>query len=151
MRHTYSSVGTCFFVMIRRPPRSTRTDTLFPYTTLFRSRLRALRAVEGNARREGPELPRLTWRPGLWLLPAQMRRTQRALACRLGEGPAAVAPALVGRAVRHRDDLLAQGPGDGGGLARRDFRVPGVAVARHHLCEAGLSHDGGGQIGRAHV
>src|SRR3546814_11873358 len=26
-----------FFFMIRRPPRSTRTDTLFPYTTLFRS------------------------------------------------------------------------------------------------------------------
>src|SRR3546814_10518311 len=29
--------------MIRRPPRSTRTDTLFPYTTLFRSR-----SAEGN-------------------------------------------------------------------------------------------------------
>src|SRR3546814_2871301 len=28
-----------FFLMIRRPPRSTRTDTLFPYTTLFRSHL----------------------------------------------------------------------------------------------------------------
>src|SRR3546814_9870725 len=28
-----------FFLMIRRPPRSTRTDTLFPYTTLFRSRV----------------------------------------------------------------------------------------------------------------
>src|SRR3546814_2797676 len=27
-----------FFLMIRRPPRSTHTDTLFPYTTLFRSR-----------------------------------------------------------------------------------------------------------------
>src|SRR3546814_11587505 len=28
----------CFlFLMIRRPPRSTRTDTLFPYTTLFRA------------------------------------------------------------------------------------------------------------------
>src|SRR3546814_12135985 len=27
----------CFFLMIRRPPRSTRTDTLLPYTTLFRS------------------------------------------------------------------------------------------------------------------
>src|SRR3546814_13966707 len=27
--------------MIRRPPRSTRTDTLFPYTTLFRSRVEA--------------------------------------------------------------------------------------------------------------
>src|SRR3546814_3672253 len=29
-----------FFLMIRRPPRSTRTDTLFPYTTLFRSRMK---------------------------------------------------------------------------------------------------------------
>src|SRR3546814_9163589 len=27
----------CFFLMLRRPPRSTRTDTLFPDTTLFRS------------------------------------------------------------------------------------------------------------------
>src|SRR3546814_971517 len=33
--------------MIRRPPRSTRTDTLFPYTTLFRSTLVA-RARNGN-------------------------------------------------------------------------------------------------------
>src|SRR3546814_15442784 len=31
-----------FFLMIRRPPRSTRTDTLFPYTTLFRSKWRLL-------------------------------------------------------------------------------------------------------------
>src|SRR3546814_1772281 len=30
-----------FLLMIRRPPRSTRTDTLFPYTTLFRSLLYA--------------------------------------------------------------------------------------------------------------
>src|SRR3546814_20874640 len=28
-----------FFLMIRRPPRATRTDTLFPYTTLFRSNM----------------------------------------------------------------------------------------------------------------
>src|SRR3546814_7273396 len=34
-----------FFLMIRRPPRSTRTDTLFPYTTLFRS-------IQGRARRD---------------------------------------------------------------------------------------------------
>src|SRR3546814_14653179 len=33
--HIYSLIF--FFLMIRRPPRSTRTDTLFPYTTLFRS------------------------------------------------------------------------------------------------------------------
>src|SRR3546814_10707193 len=36
--------------MIRRPPRSTRTDTLFPYTTLFRSiaRCRTLRQPTGS-------------------------------------------------------------------------------------------------------
>src|SRR3546814_3159000 len=43
--------------MIRRPPRSTRTDTLFPYTTLFRSR----RTVDGCVRtgnRRGSALAR---------------------------------------------------------------------------------------------
>src|SRR3546814_3346792 len=39
--------------MIRRPPRSTRTDTLFPYTTLFRS---------SRGDRAGP-----IWRPARWL------------------------------------------------------------------------------------
>src|SRR3546814_17219011 len=42
-----------FFLMIRRPPRSTRTDTLFPYTTLFRSLY---------LRPKSPSGP-----PGLWL------------------------------------------------------------------------------------
>src|SRR3546814_14239956 len=32
-------IAVFFFLMRRRPPRSTRTDTLFPYTTLFRSHL----------------------------------------------------------------------------------------------------------------
>src|SRR3546814_14988103 len=36
----YFHLSVIFFLMIRRPPRSTRTDTLFPYTTLFRSRRR---------------------------------------------------------------------------------------------------------------
>src|SRR3546814_15393154 len=35
--------------MIRRPPRSTRTDTLFPYTTLFRSDRRRERLVDAEA------------------------------------------------------------------------------------------------------
>src|SRR3546814_9169071 len=35
--HLVSCSVCVFFLMIRRPPRSTRTDTLFPYTTLFRS------------------------------------------------------------------------------------------------------------------
>src|SRR3546814_10670692 len=40
--------SNCLFLMIRRPPRSTRTDTLFPYTTLFRS---GWWAVTGSNRR----------------------------------------------------------------------------------------------------
>src|SRR3546814_1115830 len=74
--------------MIRRPPRSTRTDTLFPYTTLFRSggpvdrrgsegRLSANRAgldhqpaIEGGAGRGGCRLDR-------WLREKLRRRTDR--------------------------------------------------------------------------
>src|SRR3546814_15305442 len=37
----YNCYFFIFFLMIRRPPRSTRTDTLFPYTMLFRSILRS--------------------------------------------------------------------------------------------------------------
>src|SRR3546814_15259064 len=46
-----------FFLMIRRPPRSTRTDTLFPYTTLFRS---------GTARRRGAGTGNRRSRPFVW-------------------------------------------------------------------------------------
>src|SRR3546814_1149486 len=49
----YSYFSLCFFfLMIRRPPRSTRTDTLFPYTTLFRSHAR--RAVHDNRNPANP-------------------------------------------------------------------------------------------------
>src|SRR3546814_10129575 len=41
--------------MIRRPPRSTRTDTLFPYTTLFRSLPGALHAQCPVLCAQGPE------------------------------------------------------------------------------------------------
>src|SRR3546814_8549304 len=47
-----------FFLIIRRPPRSTRTDTLFPYTTLFRS----------------PHIPR-QWRRRLQPAHSEYRRT----------------------------------------------------------------------------
>src|SRR3546814_8043198 len=60
-----------FFLMIRRPPRSTRTDTLFPYTTLFRSSRRRRGVVE-PARLPAPA------RSGLSRLPdARRRRGQR--------------------------------------------------------------------------
>src|SRR3546814_6343512 len=39
----------CLFLMIRRPPRSTRTDTLFPYTTLFRSACGERAGARGSA------------------------------------------------------------------------------------------------------
>src|SRR3546814_8859037 len=47
--------------MIRRPPRSTRTDTLFPYTTLFRSarNLRLPLLPRRRRRRARPDLDRL--------------------------------------------------------------------------------------------
>src|SRR3546814_10652349 len=80
-----------FFLMIRRPPRSTRTDTLFPYTTLFRSNNscgRIRRAGEARARcqraRRRPEEARgavvfqenCRLRPGRPGAPAPERRPQ---------------------------------------------------------------------------
>src|SRR3546814_17325421 len=61
MRFTYYLVSAMcgyvyvfvFFLMIRRPPRSTRTDTLFPYTTLFRSAARRRRGPVGEGGRRG--------------------------------------------------------------------------------------------------
>src|SRR3546814_358703 len=47
MRAQIVVLSCFFFLMIRRPPRSTRTDTLFPYTTLFRS---AHASLAGRAR-----------------------------------------------------------------------------------------------------
>src|SRR3546814_9821862 len=46
-----------FFLRIRRPPRSTRTDTRFPYTTLFRSRVRDVPrdVAPGRSRSDHPE------------------------------------------------------------------------------------------------
>src|SRR3546814_16528930 len=49
-----------FLLMLRRPPRSTRTDTLFPYTTLFRSINTKAVAVFGQATYEIAEDLRLT-------------------------------------------------------------------------------------------
>src|SRR3546814_20623960 len=45
-----------FFLMIRRPPRSTRTDSRLPYTTLFRSRTTAADAEPSLAQGAGREI-----------------------------------------------------------------------------------------------
>src|SRR3546814_8928355 len=89
--------------MIRRPPRSTRTDTLFPYTTLFRSR-RSRRAdaaqldrIDGGPRHQGRELG-----------------TDRRLACTLHPLPAlqpdrrplgALQPVAGSRSEEHTSEL----------------------------------------------
>src|SRR3546814_19993156 len=59
-----------FFLMIRRPPRSTRTDTLFPYTTLFRSEA----ASEAKAGRPRSDPVRKTNRGSL---PAHLERIEQ--------------------------------------------------------------------------
>src|SRR3546814_10350966 len=58
--------------MIRRPPRSTRTDTLFPYTTLFRSAgagqiRRQVLSHAGQCGGQGGLERVLTWRVSVWL------------------------------------------------------------------------------------
>src|SRR3546814_8732015 len=73
-----------FFLMIRRPPRSTRTDTLFPYTTLFRSFVsHRERGREVEDREAGDD--RNSRRQRLTKMIAQQRR-DRHLGQRLGLG-----------------------------------------------------------------
>src|SRR3546814_12339295 len=54
-----------FFLMIRRPPRSTRTDTLFPYTTLFRSHVEGVDVPAGDFHAWFPWKSRRGRSPGL--------------------------------------------------------------------------------------
>src|SRR3546814_15950007 len=49
------------FLMIRRPPRSTRTDTLFPYTTLFRSQVPTGTAPAMHGSHAAMEEPSIEW------------------------------------------------------------------------------------------
>src|SRR3546814_7738458 len=81
-----------FFLMIRRPPRSTRTDTLFPYTTLFRSR--------GGNRRLVRELLHL----GQDLIAVGVAQLVDDLA--VGEENDAVGPGCGDRVVGDHDDGL---------------------------------------------
>src|SRR3546814_13439075 len=89
-----------FFLMIRRPPRSTRTDTLFPYTTLFRSAGPGQRADDPGAGSAGvqpvPDRARLRGLP--------FRRLRRPVAGADGRA------AAVGAAGWARPQHLPAGP-----------------------------------------
>src|SRR3546814_9262176 len=83
-----------YFLNIRRPPRSTRTDTLFPYTTLFRSRDRV--ETLGPPRRAAGARVRTA--------PRRRHRARLARPARAGMGRPHPAPGALGRRGR------AQGP-----------------------------------------
>src|SRR3546814_9101300 len=105
MLEYYSQFYTLLLYCKRRPPRSTRTDTLFPYTTFFRSRQPedpcALRFEAGSHRQ-----PRLPLRPGGDPLPARAGRRQA------GQGGAA-RPGAEGRFRRPGAQVSAAAPGAG--------------------------------------
>src|SRR3546814_11863281 len=88
------SIDVClvsfFFLMIRRPPRSTRTDTLFPYTTLFRSARHSRRTCQSFAQFALGER-------GIWRK-CQRWRTSTALQCSLWR-------VALGRSEEHTSEL----------------------------------------------
>src|SRR3546814_6037652 len=88
-----------FVLRIRRPPRSTRTDTLFPYTTLFRSRGRQLEAQvnvrESQARQRKQEVAEMN-----------SRRQQLEQSLSLSRDELAILAPLVQKGVMPRIDLI---------------------------------------------
>src|SRR3546814_16264349 len=100
--------------MIRRPPRSTRTDTLFPYTTLFRSvpcpHLKDLVVPSGNTAAIGDRLPRSAQSNGPFPN-GQRGQGYRYAACSNGLLAAWQGPALSGESAFRKgreDDGLGQ-------------------------------------------
>src|SRR3546814_807719 len=87
-----------FFLIIRRPPRSTRTDTLFPYTTLFQSPQAACRLLFITCK----EYPHAVHLPGAQAPGSTALRTGHAQAEREG--------ALAGKQKPHRPFALRAAP-----------------------------------------
>src|SRR3546814_10263283 len=136
--------------MIRRPPRSTRTDTLFPYTTLFRSRRRVAGArarrcavvrdvfdPAGGKRRAGRRLPRPHAR-------RRGRAAGRALRPRVRRRPATAAGG-----GRHGRLLLR--PPEEGVKCRCAFMTPQCATHGLPTYRPLPTPTARAKIGRAHV
>src|SRR3546814_11590366 len=86
--------------MIRRPPRSTRTDTLFPYTTLFRSltaSIARIRVFDGTQ-------PTLTQVPPMMPWPMRATWAPASAAVMAAENPAEPAP-ITARSYRFPEGL----------------------------------------------
>src|SRR3546814_18501376 len=127
--------------MCRRPPRSTRTDTLFPYTTLFRS---SVRLSDGR----------------IWPRGHDRTRTGAAAAARRREGRpdtgggadrGAVVPDLARAAPRSGPDRRGCGRSDrayGRGVARGESRNALKSVRFERISKPPVRPE---EIGRAHV
>src|SRR3546814_7475617 len=121
--------------MIRRPPRSTRTDTLFPYTTLFRSVVRDADELDGAGR---IVLPGVGAAP-----PAMALLRERGFDAALRASQAPVLGICLGM------QLLYEGS-DEGDVACLGV-VPGRVVRMTPMPGARIPHMGGTKIGRAHA
>src|SRR3546814_16260636 len=97
-----------FILMIRRPPRSTRTDTLFPYTTLFRSPGRRLLYREGRPRPfpdgPAPAPPREFARPRHEPAPAPQSRRSGEYPLRCARHPGAGSLPIPRAPARHEPE-----------------------------------------------
>src|SRR3546814_5162752 len=119
--------------MMRRPPRSTRTDTLFPYTTLFRSGHRE-RGLEAPHRQPQPVVRRLVAEVGL--VERDVAERGAGAGGRIGAQVGVGAVLFAAEAARHpgaHGPALAEAALDG----EPEPRVEGFRV--------------GFEIGRAHV
>src|SRR3546814_20137112 len=118
--------------MIRRPPRATRTDTLLPYTTLFRSNRPSAhpsRRREGSFVAANPFMPGLRVREDGWTA----ARTRRFLAVLAQSGCVSDAARVAGMSRKSVND------------ARRRF------ADFDRACSTALASARRGQIGRADV
>src|SRR3546814_993696 len=120
-----------FFLMIRRPPRSTRTDTLFPYTTLFRS----ASMIKADANRQN-STPGDEWEP-----PDDPGHAVREYLAVLDEaafgGATPVVPKFISAA-----DPTSRWTGANGGLAFFAYRTNYLIDLKHAvIMEIGRAHD----------
>src|SRR3546814_20993264 len=122
--------------MIRRPPRSTRTDTLFPYTTLFRSLgLRPVWYVESVARSAGPLAT------GAWDISPAGRPARPDSRCPRPSPDPRLLPPVAGQAPAGAAAVApAHRPGGARWYSRRTpvAASPGPALLRSHQPESSL-------------
>src|SRR3546814_19643390 len=94
--------------MIRRPPRSTRTDTLFPYTTLFRSRTGHIHRPDGPLAKHQPASRHLRGKISMEssdqgrTMPERYRFARDVFAKLVAERPAGVVVGRPGRSTEER-------------------------------------------------